>query len=229
MTTPFHLVIMGAPGAGKSTQSKLLQALYALRVYATGQMLRDEVALGTPLGNLAESYFEHGTLLPDTVMIDLITDRLAQLPPQQGCLFDGFPRTIPQARALDDLLHHEHRALNAAISLELTDDQAIQRLGGRRMCVGLGDPFPVHISDQAALDDCLRRGGQLVTRPDDEPAVIAERLHVYEAETAPLRDYYQQQGMLIPVSAAGTPQQVHTTIVAALQARITSTPYMPTK
>lgn len=217
MTQPQHIILMGAPGAGKSTQSRLLKSRYPLHVLATGQMLRDEVAKRTALGLLAEAYFETGALLPDDVMIALVTERLMRLAPNQGFLLDGFPRTVPQAEALNRLLKRLGRPITAVIALSLDDKQVVQRLGGRRMCEGLGEPFPLHIDDKASVDACLRLGGRIVTRPDDEPQVIVERLRMYDAETAPLLDYYRQAGLLHTISAEGDPEAVQADIVKILQ------------
>ncbi len=217
MAQPLHIVLMGAPGAGKSTQSRLLKARYPLHVLATGQMLRDEVAKRTALGLLAESYFETGALLPDDVMIALVTERLLRLGSGQGFLLDGFPRTIPQAEALDRLLQRLNRPLNVVLALGLDDEEAIRRLGGRRMCEGLGEPFPLHVEDKVSVDACIRLGGRIVTRPDDEPQVIIERLRHYEAETQPLLDYYRHQGLLHSISAKGDPENVQAELVRVLE------------
>ncbi len=217
MVQPHHIVLMGAPGAGKSTQSRLLKARYPVEVLATGQMLRDEVAKRTALGLLAEGYFETGALLPDDVMIALVTERLLRLGSAQGFLLDGFPRTIPQAEALDRLLQRLKRPLTAVIALGLDDAEAVRRLGGRRMCEGLGDPFPLHIDDTVSVDACLRLGGRIATRPDDEPQVIVERLRHYEAETQPLIDYYRRYGLLHSISAKGEPAQVQAEIIRVLE------------
>lgn len=216
MPSQLNIILLGAPGAGKSTQSRLLRTRYPITVFATGQMLRDEVKQGTTLGVLADSYFKKGTLLPDDVMIAMITARLRRLPPSQGVLLDGFPRTVPQAEALDGILQDLSRELSAVIALELSDDEAVHRLGGRRMCEGLGEPFPVHVDDQESVTACVRLGGRLVTRPDDEPEVILERLRVYDAETQPLIAFYQQRGLLHRVSAEGEPETVHEAILASL-------------
>jgi adenylate kinase len=208
---------MGAPGAGKSTQSRMLKARYSLYVLATGQLLRDEVSKRTALGLLSESYFERGTLLPDDVMIAIITERLTNLSADQGFLLDGFPRTVPQAEALDRLLERLGRPLTAAIALSLSDEEAVRRLGGRRMCEGLGEPFAVHIDDQTTVNACLRLGGRIVQRPDDEPDVIIERLRTYEEETEPLLGYYREHGVLHNISAAGEPQAVQEQIIQILE------------
>src|SRR3954452_8361916 len=214
--TRHHIILLGAPGAGKSTQTRLLQSHYPLAVFATGQMLRDEVKRETALGLLADGYFKKGTLLPDEIMIAVITERLRAVPTDKGVLLDGFPRTVEQAQALDTLLHELHRPLTAVIALSLSDQDAVHRLGGRRMCEGLGDPFPVHVDDQESVRACLRLGGRIVTRPDDEPEVILERLRVYDTETQPLIGYYEQHGVLSRISAAGNPEDVHQSIVEIL-------------
>ena len=216
MTQPLHVILMGAPGAGKSTQSRMLKARFPLFVLATGQLLRDEVKKRSALGVLAEGYFEQGTLLPDNVMIAIITERLGSLPADQGFMLDGFPRTVPQAEALDRLLARLDRPLTAVIALSLDDDDAVRRLGGRRMCEGLGEPFAVHIDDQQSVQACLRLGGRIVQRPDDEPDVIIERLRTYEEETEPLIGYYRQRGVLHTISAAGEPEAVQEQIVQIL-------------
>lgn len=217
MSQPFHVILLGAPGAGKSTQSRLLRGRFPIVVFATGQMLRDEVQHGTPLGVLADSYFKNGTLLPDEIMIALMTARLRDVPADRGVLLDGFPRTTVQAEALDQILARLGRSLTAVIALGLSDADAIHRLGGRRMCEGLGEPFPLHIDDRESVAACLRLGGRIVTRPDDEPEVILERLRVYDAETEPLIGFYEQRGLLHRISAAGTPEDVHAKIVAILE------------
>lgn len=213
---PIHLILLGAPGAGKSTQSRLLHQKFPLVPFATGQMLRDEVARGSTLGVLADNYFQRGTLLPDEVMIAMMSQRLRKLRPQQGILLDGFPRTTAQAEALDRILTPLDRALTAVIALDLSDDEALHRLGGRRMCEGLGAPFALHVDDQESIAACIRLGGKLTQRDDDQPDVIRERLRVYEAETAPLLDFYGERGLLQRISAAGAAEAVHAAIVAAL-------------
>lgn len=217
MDQRYHVILLGAPGAGKSTQSRLLQSHFPITVFATGQMLRTEVERGTALGLLADGYFQQGTLLPDDVMIAIITERLRAVPTERGVLLDGFPRTIVQAEALDQLLAALNRSLTAVIALELSDDEAVHRLGGRRMCEGLGDPFPLHIDDTESVNACLRLGGRIVTRPDDEPEVIRERLRVYDTETQPLIGHYGQRGVLHRMSAAGDPEDVHKRIVEVLE------------
>ena len=220
MDQRYHVILLGAPGAGKSTQSRLLHARFPLIVFATGQMLRDEVKRGTALGLLADGYFKKGSLLPDEVMIAVMKERLRAVPASQGVLLDGFPRTVEQAEALEPILEELHRPLNAVIALGLSDEVAIHRLGGRRMCEGLGEPFPLHVDDQESVSACLRLGGRIVTRADDQPEVILERLRVYDLETEPLIGFYERQGLLHRISAAGEPRDVHEQIVALLEQRV---------
>ena len=220
MSRRVHVILLGAPGAGKSTQSRLLRARFPMVVFATGQMLRDEVKRGTALGLLADGYFKKGTLLPDNVMIAVITERLRGVPADDGVLLDGFPRTEEQAEALDQLLANLGRPLTAVIALELSDEDAVHRLGGRRMCEGLGEPFPLHIDDTQRINACTSLGGRIVTRLDDEPEVILERLRVYDAETEPLLGFYEQRGLLQRISAAGSPEEVHEQIVDILEAAV---------
>ncbi len=132
-------------------------------------------------------------------------------------MLDGFPRTLIQAEALESLLQRLNRPLTAVISLSLSDNEVVRRLGGRRMCEGLGEPFPLHIEDTASVDACVRLGGRLVQRPDDEPQVIVERLRTYEAETAPLLEFYGQRSLLHVISAEGEPDEVHGRILNILQ------------
>ncbi len=217
MSQSYHVILLGAPGAGKSTQSRLLHTHFALTVFATGQMLRDEVKRGSALGLLADGYFQKGTLLPDNVMNALITERLRTVPKDQGVLLDGYPRTVDQAEALERVLASLGRSLTAVIALELNDDVALHRLGGRRMCEGLGDPFPMHIDDAESVAACLRLGGRVTIRPDDQPDVILERLRVYDEETEPLIGFYEQHGVLHRISSAGSPEDVHNQIISILE------------
>ncbi len=217
MDQRYNVILLGAPGAGKSTQSRLLSARFPMTVFATGQMLRDEVARGTALGVLADGYFQKGTLLPDDVMIAIMNERLRAVPFRRGILLDGFPRTDSQAEALDHMLQDLNRPLTAVIALGLSDEDAVHRLGGRRMCEGLGDPFPLHVDDTESVAACKRLGGRIVIRADDEPEVILQRLRVYDAETEPLIGFYEARGLLHRISAAGKPEEVHAQIVGILE------------
>lgn len=216
MNGPLALILMGAPGAGKSTQAQLLQARYGLTVLSTGAIVRQEIRKGTTLGRLVAPIAEEGLLIPDDLMIAVVRGALLDLPAGAPFLLDGFPRTTLQAAALGDLLRELGRPLSAVIALEITAEQAVERLAGRRMCEGVGAPFPLHIGDQAQVAACLAAGGRLVQRPDDSPEVVLERLDVYQTTTAPLLAYYKQQGLLQVVDAGRAPDEVQAAIVQAL-------------
>jgi adenylate kinase len=146
-----------------------------------------------------------------------MNERLRTVPPRRGILLDGFPRTVLQAEALDRMLYDLSRPLTAVIALSLSDEDAVHRLGGRRMCEGLGDPFPLHVDDAESVAACTRLGGRIVIRPDDQPEVILQRLRVYDAETEPLIGFYEARGLLHRISAAGSPEDVHTQITDILE------------
>ena len=211
-----HLVLIGPPGAGKSTISELLVARIPLAVIATGKRLRQEIADGSQIGREIAPILEQGHFAPDTLMDRLMRGWLATTPAGQGILLDGFPRTVPQALALETMLADVRRPLDAVISLEITADAAVRRLGWRRICAGGGEPFTLHIDDAEAVARCQARGGTLTRRDDDAPEVILERLRVYARETAPLIEFYRRRGLLTPVDAHGPAAEVAARVIAAL-------------
>ncbi len=208
-----HLALFGPPGAGKSTQSKLLLQRWPIVSLSTGKMLREEAAAGTELGLKVRNLLGRGELVDNDTMIATIRKWLEILPANKGFLLDGFPRTIAQAVALDEILLELNRPLNGVINLELTVSEAVYRLGGRRMCYGAGPEEILHINDEEAVDRCLARGGMLVQRGDDLPNVIIRRLSVHEAETAPLIDFYRSRGIVQVVGASGPTELVTQHIV----------------
>lgn len=190
------LVLLGPPGAGKGTQAKLLSASYGVPQVSTGDMLREAVAAGTALGDLAHRHISRGEYVPDDLIIKLVEERLAQPDCQPGCLLDGFPRTLAQAVALDAMLERMNRRLVAAICLETGPDVAVERNAHRRSCPVCGRSYhqktrPPRVSD--ACDDCRVA---LVHRDDDREDVIRHRLAVYAEQTMPLIDYYRAAGLL---------------------------------
>lgn len=205
MPQPPALVLIGPPGAGKSTLSDRLVQRLPLTVIATGERLRAEIRSGSPLGRQIEPLLEQGHFAPDEVMEQLLYAWLAEAPPEQGFLLDGYPRSLSQAHTLSRLLDTLQRPLTMVIALELSDAEVIRRLTGRRVCEGGGESFTLHIDDAAAVQRCHERGGRLVERDDDRPEIIAERLRVYARETEPLLALYRQRGLLRLVDAHGTP------------------------
>lgn len=213
-----HVILFGPPGAGKSTQASLLVQRWPMMAISTGKMLREEVAAGTALGQQVRDVLARGELVDDMLMVATIRSWLLGLPAESGFLLDGFPRTVEQAQAFGTILEEAKRPLTAVIKLELTTSEALHRLGGRRICHGVGPEEIIHINDEQAVADCLKRGGLLVQRPDDLPKVIINRLSVYEAETEPLVSFYEQMGIVHTIDAAGSPRDVSQRIVAALDA-----------
>jgi adenylate kinase len=213
-----HFLIFGPPGSGKSTQAAFLMRDWPLVAISTGQLLRGEGAAGTALGEQVRPILARGDLVPDPLMVAIIRAWLAALPPNQGFLLDGFPRTITQAQALDTLLAEQRRPLTAIITLDLPLADAVARLGGRRICHGVDPEEILHIDDADAVERCLARGGLLVQRPDDLPQAIQRRMAVYEAATAPLLAFYQPQGIVHRIAATGSPEEVADRISWALGA-----------
>ena len=217
MSERLHLILIGPPGAGKSTVAGPLVRRAPLTVIATGQRLRQEIAAGTPVGRTISPLLEQGHFAPDTLMDRLMRQWLREVPADHGFLLDGYPRNPEQAIALEGMLADRRRPLTAAIALELDEAEAVRRLGGRRICRWAGEPFTLHLSDEAAVARCAALGGVLETRDDDRPEVIAERLRVYERETEPLINFYDQRGLLHRVDATGSPEQVTERILAQVR------------
>ncbi|NTW04250.1 MAG: nucleoside monophosphate kinase [Oscillochloris sp.] len=211
-----HLGLIGPPGAGKSTISDILIQRIPLAVIATGKQLRHEIATGSLIGREIAPLLEQGHFAPDSLMDRLMRNWLAEVPQRQGFLLDGFPRSVQQALALEGMLADLRRPLDAVIALELSADETVRRLSGRRICVGIGEPFTLHIDDIATVERCLVSGGTLTQRDDDAPKVILERLRVYAHETAPLINFYQRREMLTHVDAHGPPAEVAARVLAAI-------------
>jgi adenylate kinase len=192
-----NLILLGPPGAGKGTQAERLRGDFGLVHISTGDMLRAQVAEGTDLGVRAKAYMDRGELVPDRVIVDMITDRIAQDDARDGFLLDGFPRTEAQAEALEQALAEAGRTLTAAVLVEVPDDEVVRRLAGRRVCV----KYPAHIY-HVEFDPpkhegvCDQDGARLIQRDDDAEETVRKRLQVYHTQTAPLIDYYTQRGLL---------------------------------
>ena len=198
-----RIVLIGAPGGGKGTQAKLLIEKYGIPQLSTGDLLREAVAAGSDLGMQAKAAMDAGQLVSDEIVLGMIEERLSKSDAQNGFILDGFPRNIPQAEALDRLLDDMGKPLQTSLLIDVDFDVLMQRLTGRRTCSSCGQMYNVHTNPPRAEGICDKCGGEVTQRSDDNEATISNRLRVYEAQTAPLVDYYQGQGKLRSVQGIG--------------------------
>jgi adenylate kinase len=209
-----RVVLLGPPGAGKGTQAKRLAQRFGISHIATGDIFRKNLQEGTELGLLAKKYMEAGELVPDDVTTQMVVDTLARSP--RGYVLYGFPRTIPQAEALDADLRHTGRPLDAVLAFVLDDETAVKRIAGRRTCADCQRPYNVELDPPRRPDACDVCGGPLIQRPDDAEETIRRRLEVYHDSTEPLIEFYRLRGQLREVDANGTEDQVTERAIAAL-------------
>ncbi|MGH3714699.1 MAG: adenylate kinase [Micromonosporaceae bacterium] len=212
-----RLVLVGPPGAGKGTQAEFVAAHLAVPKISTGDIFRANVTAGTPLGQEAKRYMDAGQLVPDEVTINMVRERLGEADSSDGFLLDGFPRTVPQATALDKLLADLGTGLDVVLELVVDDDEVIRRLSGRRTCRGCGKVWHVEFDPPTVANVCDRCGGELFQRDDDKPETIAERLRVYARDTAPLIQYYGAQGKLVGIDATGPVEDITVRAIDALR------------
>ncbi|MBI4410407.1 MAG: adenylate kinase [Gemmatimonadetes bacterium] len=211
------LILLGAPGAGKGTQGALLTKRYGTRRIATGDLLRDAVRRGTPLGQKAKGFLDAGELVPDDVVLDLVREVLAQSE-RSGVVFDGFPRTLPQAEGLDRLLDELDQPLEAVVVIEVPEDVLVQRLSGRRQCPHCGAVHNVYFTPPRQPGVCDRCGANLAQRSDDDAATVRRRLTVYREQTEPLVAYYRRRGTPVHVlKGDGSAGDVHRDLVRILE------------
>lgn len=203
-----NIILLGAPGAGKGTQAAFIKEKYGVPHISTGDILRRNIADGTPLGLKAKTYIDAGALVPDEVVIGLVEDRLAQSDCNGGYILDGFPRTVAQAEALDRVAR-----IDVAINVDVPFDVIVDRLSGRRMCV-CGETY--HISTLDGDETCRKCGKPLYIRDDDKPETVLRRLEVYRQQTAPLADYYKAQGKLRNIAATGSREEIFADIEKVL-------------
>ena len=196
------LIFLGSPGAGRGTQAAVLRERQDIAHISTGDILRENVKNSTPLGNKAREYMDSGKLVPDDLIIDMMEDRLARPDCAKGFILDGFPRTVPQAEALDHLLGRMGLELDGVILFEVPEELVVQRLTGRRICGQCGEIYNIRFKDTKVPGVCDRCGGVLQQRDDDREEVVHRRLEVYEEQTAPLIDYYETKGNLVRVDAS---------------------------
>jgi adenylate kinase len=211
-----NLVLLGPPGSGKGTQGERLQEDFRLPYWATGDILRAAVTDGTEIGKKAKEYMDAGDLVPDEVIIGVIADRLGSEEAGDGFILDGFPRTVPQAEALDAKVKELGRELTAAILIDVPEEEVIRRLSGRRTCKEKGHVFHVDFDPPKKEGVCDVCGGELVVRDDDRPEVVKHRLEQYSEKTEPLIDHYEKQGVLHRVDGAKDPAEVEEQIHALL-------------
>ena len=215
-----YIVVLGAPGAGKGTQADILSREMHLPRVASGDLFREAVEERTRIGLLAKNYMDKGELVPDEITIKMILERIDRADCAPGCLFDGFPRTLQQAKALDKALKQRGRGIDKAIYIEVTNEELVKRLGGRWLCRNCQTPYHVTNSPPKTPGKCDRCGGNLYQRPDDREETVKERLNVFLAQTVPILDYYGKQGKLIRVNGNLGMQQVAGEIISALKAGI---------
>jgi adenylate kinase len=211
-----RLVLLGAPGAGKGTQAKKLIEKYGIPQISTGDILRKAVADGTSLGREAKSYMNKGELVPDSVVIGLVKERISQDDCKKGYVLDGFPRNTSQAEALDNVLSGLNAPLDTALSVDVPKDDLMKRLTGRRTCRNCQQMYNVYFSASQKDGVCDRCGGELFQRDDDKEETIKNRLDVYDAQTSPLMDYYNKKSILKSVQGTGSIDDIFSNIVDVL-------------
>jgi adenylate kinase len=211
-----RIVLLGAPGSGKGTQAKKLMADRNIPQVSTGDMLREAVAAGTRFGLKAKAIMEAGDLVPDDVVLGIISERLAQPDAQDGFILDGFPRTTQQALDLEELLDEMGTPLDTAVLMDVDFDILMKRLTGRRTCSLTGKLLNVYFSSQEELDECTNAGGELIQREDDNEETISNRLDVYRENTEPLIEFYRERGKLTVVEAEGSIDEVYERLTEAL-------------
>lgn len=210
------LVIFGPPGAGKGTQAALISKNYNMLHVSTGDILRSAVKDGTELGKLAKSYMDNGELVPDEVVIGIIKDEIKKNRSSNGFLLDGFPRTIPQAEALDKMLNFEQLKVDDVVSIEVPDEVIIERISGRRVCEKCGAMYHNAFDPSNETGICDNCGDKLHQRDDDKEDVVKTRLQVYKKQTEPLKQYYENAGVLSEVDGLGTIEEVRRRIKKVL-------------
>ncbi len=194
-----YILLMGPPGAGKGTQAALMVEKFRIPHISTGDMFRAAVNEGTPLGLEAKRYIDGGSLVPDSVTIGIVKDRLTKEDCRHGFILDGFPRTLDQAASLDSTLADLGVRLTRVFNITVPDAELMQRLTGRRICRGCGATYHIQYNRSAADDKCAKCGGEIYQRPDDNEETVARRLQVYHARTQPLIGYYQEKGLYTEV------------------------------
>ena len=210
------IVMLGAPGAGKGTQAKMIADKYQIPHISTGDIFRANIKEGTELGKEAKSYMDKGQLVPDELTVKILLDRVAKDDCKKGYVLDGFPRTIPQAEVLEDALTKLGDKIDFAINVEVPDENIVRRMGGRRACLACGATYHVEHIPPKAEGICNRCSKELVLRDDDKPETVQKRLDVYHQQTQPLIDFYHKREVLREVDGTLDMKEVFKSIVAIL-------------
>lgn len=211
-----RLLIMGAPGAGKGTQAGLIKETYPIAHISTGDMFRKAIALQTPMGKVAQSYIDKGNLVPDEVTIELVRERLQEEDCKKGFLLDGFPRTLEQAIALDEILKDLNIKLDAVLNIAVDDKYLIDRITGRRVCLDCGASYHIIANQPKVEGVCDSCGGKLIQRKDDSEETIKNRLAVYYQKTKPVLDYYEKQDLVKDVPGVGNIDEIFANVKKVL-------------
>ncbi len=217
MEINMKIVMLGAPGAGKGTQARMISEKFGIPQISTGDIFRANIRDNTELGQRAKSYMDQGLLVPDQVTCDLVVDRISKDDCAEGYILDGFPRTIPQAEALTKALEKTGSRIDFAIDVEVPDDHIVERMSGRRACPQCGETF--HILYRKPVKDgiCDHCGNELILRDDDHPDTVQKRLDVYHSQTQPLIEYYREQGVLHSIDGTREMDTVFADICAVLE------------
>ncbi len=209
------IILIGPPGSGKGTQAKMIVDRYKVLHISTGDILRENVRNGTPLGVEAKKFMEAGKLVPDSLLIDIIKDRLAKEDVKAGWMLDGYPRTIPQAEALDKILPALGQKIDVVLNIDVPDEELVKRVTGRRMCK-CGATYHVSFNKPKVEGKCDACGGELYQRADDTEETVKQRLNAYHAQTQPLIDYYNKRGIVATVLGVGDIKAIFDKVAAAL-------------
>ncbi|NPB09730.1 MAG: adenylate kinase [Thermodesulfobacteria bacterium] len=211
-----NIVFLGPPGAGKGTQAKMIAEKYGIPQISTGDMFREHLSKGTELGKKAQEYMEKGQLVPDEIVLGMVEERLKQPDCEKGFILDGFPRTVPQAEALDKLLEKMGKKIDYAILIDVPDEELVKRLTGRRTCKKCGMMYHVIFKPPKEDNKCDACGGELYQRPDDNEETVRNRLKVYHEQTEPIISYYEKKGVLHRIDGMGSIDEIFNRIVQVL-------------
>lgn len=212
-----NIILLGPPGGGKGTQAKRIVEKYGIPHIATGDILREAVAKGTELGKKAKEYMDRGELVPDEIVIGIVKERLKQPDCEKGFLLDGFPRTIKQAEALDEMLKELGKSIDAVIYIDVPEEEVVKRIAYRRTCRNCGAVYNLIYSPPKEDNKCDKCGGELYQRDDDKEEVVRQRFKVYMENTAPLIEYYEKRGILYKVDGTKSIDEVWKQIDEILQ------------